>query len=71
MEHWYRFLARGLKPLYGHGTLAQALQFAQRLNHTPDIVYSTRMLTDEEAQKLGLEDNTDALSLTLALAEGD
>jgi hypothetical protein len=33
-----------------------------------DIIYSTRMLTDEEAQDLAVG-NTDAFSLTLALAE--
>jgi hypothetical protein len=68
MERWYRFLARDLKPLYGYGTLDQAFDFAQRLNNSGDIIYSTRMLTDEEAQEL-VVGNTDAFSLTLALAE--
>jgi hypothetical protein len=68
IERWYRFLARGSKPLYGYGTLEQAFQFAQRLNCMCDIIYSTRMITDEEAQEL-VVGNTDAFSLTLALAE--
>jgi hypothetical protein len=64
MEHWYRFLARGLQPIYGHGTLSQAFQFAGRLNRARDvIIYSTKMLTDEETQELGLE-GVEAFSLT-------
>jgi hypothetical protein len=68
VEHWYRFLARGLQPIYGHGTLGQAFQFAGRLNRARDVVYSTTMVADEEAQELGLED-TEASSLTQALAK--
>jgi hypothetical protein len=69
MEHWYRFLARGLKPLYGHGTLGQAFQFAERLNRPRDIIYSTTMLTEQEAQELGLEGSPEAFSLSEALAQ--
>jgi hypothetical protein len=71
MERWYRFSASGLKPLYGCGTLGQAFQFAGRLNRTRDIMYSTRMLTDEEARELRLEDSSKAFSLAAALAERD
>src|SRR5262249_26959085 len=70
MERWYRFLARDLKPLYGYGTLNQAFEFAKGLNCARDIIYSTRMLTDDEAQELGLADNTEAFPLKVALAEG-
>jgi hypothetical protein len=34
-------------------------------------MYSTRMLTDEEARELRLEDSSKAFSLTAALAEQD
>jgi hypothetical protein len=70
MNNWYRFLAGGAKPLYGCGTLGQAFQFAGRLSRTRDIMYSTSILTDAEAQELRLEDDADAFSLTLALASG-
>jgi hypothetical protein len=46
MEHWYRFLAHGSQPIYGHGTLGQAFQFAGRLNRARDVIYSTTMVTD-------------------------
>jgi hypothetical protein len=49
----------------------QAFDFAQRLNRTASITYSTKQLTDEEAQELSLDDNTEAFSLTLALAAKD
>jgi hypothetical protein len=68
MEHWYSFLARGLQPIYGHGTLEQAFQFAERLNRARDVIYSTKMLTDEEGKELRLED-AEAFSLTRALAK--
>jgi hypothetical protein len=72
MERWYRFSAAGSKPLYGFGTLEQAFNFASRLNRTSDrISYSTRALTNAEARELRLEDNAEALSLTLALAGND
>jgi hypothetical protein len=71
MERSYSFLARGLEPLYGYGTLGQAFEFAGGLNRTRDIIYATRMLTSEEAQGLRLEDNTAAFPLTLALAAND
>jgi hypothetical protein len=59
-------------PLYGFGTLKQAFNFVSRLNRTPErIICSTAALTDAEAQELRLEDNAEALSLTLALAEKD
>ena len=67
MEH-LPLLSRGSEPLYRHGTLERAFQFANPLNRTPDIIYSTRMLTKEEAQELGPEAAAGALSLTLALA---
>jgi hypothetical protein len=69
MERWYSFFARGLEPLYGYGTLGQAFEFAGRLNRARDIIYATRMLTDEEAQGLRLE--AAAFPLTLALAAND
>jgi len=37
MERWYRFLAKGLKPLYGYGGLDQAFEFAQPLHHPEPI----------------------------------
>jgi hypothetical protein len=51
-----------------HGTLGQAFQFAGRLNRARDVIYSTTMVADEEAQELGL-DGTEAFSLTHALAK--
>jgi hypothetical protein len=68
MEHCHRFLARGLRPIYGHGTLGQAFQFAGRLNQAGDVIDSMTMVTDEEARDLGLE-GTEAFSLTRALAK--
>jgi hypothetical protein len=69
MKRWYRFSDAGSKPLYGFGTLEQAFNFASRLNRTPEMSYSTRALTNAEAQELRLEDNAEALSHTVALAE--
>jgi hypothetical protein len=72
MESWYRFLAPDSKPLYGYGTLAQALRYAGLLDHAArasNVIHATRTLTDEEARDLGLEDNADAFSLTSALTE--
>jgi hypothetical protein len=63
--------AAGSKPLYGFGTLEQAFKFAGRLNRTSERIYSTAALTNAEEEELRLEDNAEALSLMLALAEKD
>jgi hypothetical protein len=70
MEHWYRFSAGDGKPLYGRGTMDQALEYADRVKRRHNTICTTSALSDEEAQKLGLKDSTEALSLTHALAEG-
>jgi hypothetical protein len=69
MEHWYRFSIGDRKPLYGHGTLDQALEYANRMKRTHDTICTTSALSDEEAQELRLDDNTEAFSLTQALAD--
>jgi hypothetical protein len=70
MEHWYRFSAGDRKPLYGRGTMDQALEYADRVKRRHNTICTTSALSDEEAQKLGLKDSTEVLSLTQALAEG-
>jgi hypothetical protein len=70
MEHWYRFSVGQRKPLYGHGTMDQALEYADRVKRRHNAICTTSALSDEEAQQLLLEDNTEAFSLTQALAEG-
>jgi hypothetical protein len=47
------------------GTMDQALVKRRR-----NTICTTSALSDEEAQKLGLKDSTEVLSLTQALAEG-
>jgi hypothetical protein len=71
MERWHHFSASGSKPLYGFGALEQAFNFASLLNRTPEKIYSAAALTNAEVQELRLEDNAEALSLTLALPEKD
>jgi hypothetical protein len=69
MERWYRFSVGDRKPLYGRGTMDQALEYADRVKHRHNSICTTSALLDEEAQKLGLEDNTEAFALTQALAD--
>lgn len=69
MERWYRFSAGDRKPLYGHGTMDQALEYADRVKRRHNAICTTSALSDEEARKPRLEDNTEAFSLTQALAD--
>jgi hypothetical protein len=63
-------LSRRQEALYGHGTLDQALEYANGVKRRHDTICRTSALTDEEAQELRLENNTEAFSLPQALAEG-
>jgi hypothetical protein len=67
MERWYRFSAAGSKPLLWFRHAGAGVQFREPLNRTSDRI--SRALTNAEAREPRLEDNAEALSLTLALAE--
>jgi hypothetical protein len=41
MERWYRFSAGDRKPLYGHGAMDQALEYADRLKRRHNAICTT------------------------------
>jgi hypothetical protein len=47
----------------------EALEYAQRVRRGHNVICTTSALSDQEAQELRLQDNTEAFSLTQTLAK--
>lgn len=67
---WFAFRAWNSQEIYGYGTPDEADRYTDHLNAGREInLYAAEPVSDEDAEELELEDNTEAFDLADALRE--
>lgn len=63
-QTWFAFRSANSQTIYGFGTAGEAAQYADMINGGKEInLYAAHALTDAEAADMGLDGNSEAVSL--------